>query len=97
MSAFSWPRPAWLDALPVDQREAALTRFHLCIAAIYADERMTAGKLARLVGMSDSGFGKVKQRGRVEADLAVKLEDLLGRTMFPRELFRPDLFTLPQE
>lgn len=40
--------------------------------------------------------GSLSSASTITAEVAIKLEQLLGRDVFPRELFRPDLF-LTQE
>lgn len=49
------------------------------------------------IGLADGTLASYLSSGQpITAELAVKLEDALGRTLFPRELFRPDLFCAPQ-
>jgi hypothetical protein len=93
---FQWPTPQWLRDLPDVEQKAALTRFHLCLATAYACDKASPAELSRLLGMSDSAINQMKNRGTVAAEQAIALERLLGRQLFPRELFRPDLFVLPE-
>lgn len=34
----------------------------------------------------------LKSKGGVNAQSCIRLEELLGRDLFPREFFRPDIF-----
>jgi hypothetical protein len=92
-----WPVPEWLAELPDDERHKALVRYMLCLAVAYMGDKASPGDLSRALGMHHSQVNLMKHRGTVAGETAVKLEALLGRKLFPRELFRPDLFTLPAE
>ena len=89
-----WPRPGWHDSLPEPDQAAATVRVLLSLAAIYCSESGTATALAEALDLGPSSILQAKQRGKVSGELAVKLEELLGREHFPRELFRPDLFLI---
>ncbi len=86
--------PAWHDSLPDPDKSAATVRLLLSLAAIYASEQGTASALAQALGMKPSAILQARKRGIIGADMALKLESLLGRAHFPRELFRPDLFLI---
>lgn len=92
-----WPMPAWHNDLPEEDRPAACLRHLLNLAAIYASREGTATALAQALGVGDTAILQAKVRGRVSGEMAVKLEALLGRERFPRELFRPDLFVVETE
>jgi hypothetical protein len=90
-----WPVPKWVADLPDVEQQAAKTRFYLFLAAVYAEDRGNLSKLARLLDNSVQAVHGAVERGSVSPEMAVAIENLLGRAQFPRELFRPDLFTLP--
>jgi hypothetical protein len=92
-----WPEPKWLLDVPEHERTAARLRFHLAIAAIYANADMLDQSLSVDLGLALNTVGQIKSRGRITGELAIKLEQLLGRECFPRELFRPDLFLVSAE
>lgn len=91
------PLPAWLADLPDVEREAAKTRFMLCLAAAYLEDRGSYSKLARALNVPVNTVHSARERGQISPEMAIAVESLLGRALFPRELFRPDLFTLPVE
>lgn len=92
-----WAMPAWHDEMPEAERAAATIRHLLNLAAIYATREGTATALSRALGVGDTAILQAKVRGKISGEMAVKLEALLGRELFPRELFRPDLFVVEAE
>lgn len=92
-----WPMPAWHDEMPEAERAAAVLRHLLNLAAIYATREGTATALSKALGVGDTAILQAKVRGKISGEMAVKLEALLGRELFPRELFRPDLFVVEAE
>lgn len=97
LSQNQWPMPAWHDSLPAEEKAAAKLRMLLSLAALYATEAGTATALAQALGVGDTAVIQARIRGKVSGEMAVKLEALLGREHFPRELFRPDLFVIGAE
>jgi hypothetical protein len=91
-----WPEPNWLDSVPAEEREAAKVRILLSLAAVYASVEGTASALALLLGVHHNSILQAKKRGKVSGELAVKIEEALGRECFPREAFRPDLFVISE-
>lgn len=53
--------------------------------------------MAARLGLGKNAILQAKTRGRISGKMAVQLESLLGRELFPRELFRPDLFLIEVE
>lgn len=94
---FEWPMPAWLAQTPDVDRPQARTRFLLCLAAVYVAERGNQSKLARAIGSHIKTVLAAGDRGQVSPEMAIAIESVLGRELFPRELFRPDLFNIPAE
>jgi len=92
-----WPVPKWLSDTPDVDKPAAKTRFYLNLAATYCGDRGNITKLARALDVEAKTIHSAIDRGQVSPEMAVALENLLGRAQFPRELFRPDIFTLPVE
>jgi hypothetical protein len=97
MLSKTWPMPAWHGDVPEEEKSAATTRHLLNLAAIYATREGTATALSKALGVGDTAILQCKVRGRISGEMAVKLEALLGRELFPRELFRPDLFVVEVE
>lgn len=91
-----WPLPEWLADLPDVEREAATKRFLLCLATVYLKDKATAADLSAAIGLHPNQVNVMKTRGKVSGEAAVAIESALGRKLFPREIFRPDLFTLPE-
>lgn len=96
--SFEWPTPVWLDEIadPAD-REHAKTRFFLSLAALYAHESGNAKPASQQFGFNGAQIAVARCRGVITADMAIAMERKLGRDLFPRELFRPDLFSIPTE
>lgn len=68
-------------------------RFLLRLAALYYSPEGKLNTLSRDLGLNSSSLAGLDN---ISADLAVKLENILDRELFPRELFRPDLFQVAQ-
>jgi hypothetical protein len=88
-----WTEPAWIAALQESYRPAARLRFYLNLAAAFHSETGSLTELSESCGLNRAHLNVCRQRGRVSPEIAVKLEDTLGRTHFPRELFN-DIFVL---
>ncbi len=92
-----WPMPSWLDSVPEEEKAAARIKWLLSLAALYSSESGTATALAEQLEIGNTAILQAKARGKISGELAVRLETLLGRELFPRELFRPDLFLIQAE
>lgn len=86
------PEPTWLTGETDIERSEKRTRFYLSIACQYYSESGRASDLAEAIGMSANAYAVMKTRGKVPPETALALEKALGRELFPRSLFRPDLF-----
>lgn len=92
------PEPEWvLSQQSPELHKRARLQFCLQLAALYHNESGSIGELSKAIGRSETALHMSVKRGNVTGEIAVAIEELLGRQRFPRELFRPDLFTLPQE
>ena len=88
--------PDYIYKLPQGpNRDIAITRFGLKLAAIYATEEGSLKAFADALGISHT---MVKEwsagRQRVSAQSAIAIEKLVGRHIIQREVFRPDLFLI---
>lgn len=81
--------PAWLAELPEEHRYSARCRFLLRLAALYYSD---SGKMNALSVACKLNPTTLSGLNSISPELAVCLEEVLGRDQFPRELFRPDLF-----
>jgi hypothetical protein len=88
-----WPEPAWIAGLPQEKRGPARVRHFLNLAATYHNESGSLTKLSAALGLHRSHLNVCRQRGIVSPELAVKIEQKIGRGYFPRELFN-DLFVI---
>ena len=67
--------------------------FAVRLAALYHKMDGSMGDLSEALGGSRSMLHMaLKSKGGLSAPTCIKLEELLGREMFPREFFRPDIF-----
>lgn len=82
-----WPEPAWLSSLPAKERPAARVRYFLNLAAAYHNKQASLTVLSKAIGFHESYLNSFRARGRVPAEGAVRIEQLLGREHFQRELF----------
>lgn len=92
------PTPAWVGE---HQSPESVDRAKLCflirLAALYHNNKASVGQLSLACGLAESTLHQALKRGEIAGEIAVSIENAIGRSLFPRELFRPDLFTLPQE
>lgn len=86
MSAEKFPIPAWVTP---EQR----TEFVLRLAASYYKMGGTLGDLSEaLEGSRSLLHMALKAKGGLSPQMCIRLEEKLGRDLFPREFFRPDIF-----
>lgn len=67
-------------------------RFAIRLAALYFSENGEMSVLSEGLGYSRSALHMALNGKGLNADHCIKLENLLGRDLFPREFFRPDIF-----
>lgn len=67
-------------------------RFAVRLAALYYSEDGGLAALSKALGYSTSALHMALSGKGLNADHCIKLETLLGRDLFPREFFRPDIF-----
>jgi hypothetical protein len=67
-------------------------RFAVRLAALYYCEDGGLGALSTALGYSTTALHMALSGKGLNADHCIKLENLLGRDLFPREFFRPDIF-----
>lgn len=83
--------PSYLDSLPEDQAKIGRCRFLIRLAALHYSPDGSVKTLSESLGLHPGTLAGVSN---ISGELAVKLETVLGRDKFPRELFRPDLFVV---
>ena len=92
------PVPDWAASKQTPEAvDQARLAFLLRLAALYHNERGSLGALSIAIGLSEPALQMACKRGQVAPGHAVEIEKLLGRKLFPRELFRPDLFLIDAE
>lgn len=88
--------PKWIKELPLDRQTDAERCFLLRLAALHYSEQGHLKALSTGIGLADGTLATYLSSGQpITAEISIRLEDALGRDLFPRELFRPDLFKLP--
>lgn len=90
-ASFSWPEPAWLAAVPPEKRDECRLRFHVALASLYANPDGSPMQFSTALGLKDTTLSVVKSRGKIAAETALKIEQILGRELFPWEMFLPAL------
>lgn len=88
-----FPRPSWLDKLSPKQQALYENRFKIKLAALYYSSEGSIGPLSESIGFDRRTLSTTP---RVAPETAIKLEGKLGRDLFPREFFRPDLFQIEE-
>lgn len=86
-----WPEPTWLSAVPEDDRESCRLRFYVALAALYANADGSTMQFSESLGLHKTALSAVKSRGTIAPETALKIEQALGRELFPWEMFLPDL------
>ena len=90
--------PKWINDLAAERKQDAQRRFVLRTAALHYSEEGHMKTLSTGIGLAEGTLATHLSSGQpLTAEIAIKLEEALGRTLFPRELFRPDLFAIPGE
>jgi hypothetical protein len=91
----AWPSPAWVIAVTEPEQSIERRRFVLRLAALYHNPKGSLQELSRALNYSDNALHQAAvQNQGVTPECAIRLEGLLGRELFPRELFRPDIFNV---
>lgn len=88
-----FPEPPYMAELPEEQRQEARARFLIRLAALYFSPEGKMQALSSACGLHKNHLATL--RG-ISPESAIKMEKAVGRELFPRELFRPDLFTVQQ-
>lgn len=89
--------PKWLEEVPEERQLIETTRFYLRIAALYVDPEGRLSALSLACGLAESTLATVSKRvEKLSPETAILIERTVGRDLMPRELFRPDLFTISE-
>lgn len=92
------PTPAWVMRHETPESvDRAKLAFLLRLAALYHNPTGSVAELSEACGFSNSALHMALKRDRITAEVAVAIERVVGRELFPREMLRSDLFTLPTE
>lgn len=78
------------------ENDQARLCFLIRLAALFHNENGSLTQLSEAIGLTKPALHVALKRGQIAPVHAVAIETLLGRPLFPRELFRPDLFVLPE-
>lgn len=90
MSSHSeFPVPDWVQ--PEDRQ-----RFAVALAALYHNPTGSIAELSKALGLSHAALGMALRGPGISARNCLALEALLGQERFPRQFFRPDLFSAEQ-
>lgn len=84
--------PSWA----LDDTQARMC-FLIRLAALYHNDTGSLTQLSEAIGLSKPALHVACKRGQIAPEHAVAIEKLIGRALFPRELFRPDLFLISAE
>lgn len=86
------PLPAYIaEIVDESDRKAATAQFHLRLAALYLSPKGTLSALAKSCGYHEKALSAFTN---ISPEAAIQIEKALGRDLFPREFFRPDLFLI---
>lgn len=81
--------PAYIESLPEDERKTAECRFLIRQAALYYSPTGALRNLSVALGFNANSLSSLEA---ISPKTAVRLEELLGKELFPRHLFCPDIF-----
>ena len=96
--SFEWPQPKWLENISDEkQRDRARVRFYVGLAALYHNEKGRFDVLDQAMGLRSGACKTERFSGYPGARFSISVEKAVGRDLFPRELFRPDLFVVEPE
>ncbi len=85
-SKTSFPIPCWVS--PGDKQ-----KFAVALAAVYHNPSGSIAKLSEALGLSHATLHMaLKSSDGLRKSHCLALEALLGRDLFPREFFAPELF-----
>lgn len=84
-----FPLPKYLESMGEDDARSARCRYLIRLAALHYSPEGRVNSLSERLGLSSNTLAQLTN---ISPELAVRLEDVLGREHFPRELFRPDVF-----
>lgn len=88
------PLPAYVvEITDENDRQAAEAQFRLRLAALFLTRGGKLAPLAKSCGLHEKAISALTN---VSPELAIKIEKVLGRELFPREFFRPDLFIITE-
>jgi hypothetical protein len=83
--------PAYIESLPEAEREAATCRFLVRQAALYYSPSGALRPLSIALGFNPNTLSNLDA---ISPRTAVRLEELLGKDLFPRHLFCPGVFEI---
>lgn len=86
-----FPEPSWLGNLPREEQEGYRLRFNIAMAALYARPDGSIIKFSEELGLPPTALSKAKTLMRLSPEVALKIEQRLGRELFPWECFLPAL------
>jgi hypothetical protein len=82
----AFPEPSWVVS------DEDRHRFRLQIAAVYFSKSGALSDLAGVLGLTRQALYMACTREGISPAQAKVLEETLGRELFPRAFFRPDIF-----
>lgn len=87
--------PLWLQQMAVGEpRKVARLKWLLDLCALYATEDGKMTDLSLMCGFSSSAIGKARYVGAISPDMAIRIEQCLGRAWITREVLLPELFSI---
>lgn len=87
------PTPGYHKDLTPEESATAHARFLIKLAALYYSPGGQVKDLSAACGLAP---GHLSSLLSISPETAIKIEKVLGRELFPRELFRPDLFLIKE-
>lgn len=92
----TFPVPEWLTKLEPHKNATRLVRnrYFIRAAALYHSPQGRVEDLAASLGVAYSTVASMyaPYHGVITVDNAIRIENLVGREILPRELLRPDIF-----
>lgn len=85
--------PPYINGLAAEEKSIAATRFLIRLAALHYSVGGTVAALSEGLGLHPNTLAGTTV---ITAEMAIRLEEILGRDRFPRAVFRPDLFLIEE-
>lgn len=79
-----------------EEQAHEMTRYLIRLAALYHNSAGSISELSDACGLSRSGLSSLLHARSLPPKVAIRIEEVVGREFIQRDLFRPDIFSVPE-